>query len=208
MKSLCYNAAGRAAVARNLERFEARRIDDTSLMHAAVCLIVTDDGAGDCALLITRRASHLNAHAGQFALPGGRVDAGESAIEAALREAREEINLELAPEAILGRLDDFPTRSGYVITPLVAWAPQGAAMSANPAEVARLYRVHLSELARPGSPEFVSIPESDRPVVRYPILDTKVYAPTAAVIYQFMEVAVHGRATRVAHLEQPVWAWR
>jgi hypothetical protein len=81
-------------------------------------------------------------------------------------------------------------------------------MSANPAEVARLYRVHLSELAKPGSPEFVSIPESDRPVVRYPILDTKVYAPTAAVIYQFMEVAVRGRDTRVAHLEQPVWAWR
>ena len=207
MKSLSYNAAGRAAVTRNLERFDARRIDDASLKHAAVCLILADDGAGDCALLITRRASHLKAHAGQFALPGGRVDAGESAIDAARREAREEINLELAPGAILGRLDDFPTRSGYVITPLVAGA-QGAAMSANPAEVARLYRVHLSELARPGSPEFVSIPESDRPVVRYPILDTKVYAPTAAVIYQFMEVAVHGRDTRVAHLEQPLWAWR
>jgi len=208
VESLSYNAAGRAAVTRNLARFDARRIDDGSLKHAAVCLILADDGAGDCALLITRRASNLNAHAGQFALPGGRVDAGESAIDAALREAREEINLELEPEAILGRLDDFPTRSGYVITPLVAWAPQGAAMSANPAEVARLYRVHLSEFARPGSPEFVSIPESDRPVIRYPLLDTKIYAPTAAVMYQFMEVAVHGRDTRVAHLEQPVWAWR
>ena len=208
MKSLTHDTAGRAAITRNLERFDARRIDDAALKHAAVCLILADDGAGDCALLITRRASHLNAHAGQFALPGGRVDAGESAIDAALREAREEINLDLAPGAILGRLDDFPTRSGYVITPLVAWAPHEAAMSPNPAEVARLYRVHLSELARPGSPEFVSIPESDRPVVRYPILDTKVYAPTAAVIYQFMEVAVHGRDTRVAHLEQPVWAWR
>ena len=205
---LSYDAAGRAAVTRNLERFDARRIDDPALKHAAVCLILADDGAGDCALLITRRASHLNAHAGQWALPGGRVEAGESAIDAALREAREEINLELVPGAVLGRLDDFPTRSGYVITPLVAWAPQGAAMSANPAEVARLYRVHLSELAKPGSPEFVSIPESDRPVVRYPIFDNKIYAPTAAVMYQFMEVAVHGRDTRVAHLEQPVWAWR
>jgi 8-oxo-dGTP pyrophosphatase MutT (NUDIX family) len=205
---MSYDTAVRDAMTRNLERFDARRIDDAGLKHAAVCLILADDGAGDCALLITRRAAHLNAHAGQFALPGGSVDAGESAIDAALREAREEINLELTPGAILGALDDFPTRSGYVITPLVAWAPRGAAMSANPAEVARLYRVHLSELAKPGSPEFVSIPESDRPVVRYPILDTKVYAPTAAVIYQFMEVAVHGRDTRVAHLEQPVWAWR
>ena len=208
MKSPAYDAAGRAAVTRNLERFDVRSIDDASLKRAAVCLILADDGTGDCALLITRRASHLSRHAGQFALPGGRVDAGESALDAALREAREEINLELAPGAILGRLDDFPTRSGYVITPLVAWAPPGAAMSANPAEVARLYRIPLSELAKPGSPEFVSIPESDRPVVRYPVFDNKIYAPTAAVMYQFMEVAVLGRDTRVAHLEQPVWAWR
>ena len=208
MKSLTYDAAGRAAIARNLERFDVRVIDDASLKRAAVCLILADDGGGDCALLITRRASHLTRHAGQFALPGGRVDAGESAIDAALREAREEINLELAPGAILGRLDDFPTRSGYVITPIVAWSPPGATMSANPAEVARLYPIPLSELARPGSPEFVSIPESDRPVVRYPVFDNKIYAPTAAVMYQFMEVAVLGRDTRVAHLEQPVWAWR
>lgn len=208
MENLRYSAAGRAAVTRNLERFEARSIDDASLRHAAVCLILADDGAGDCALLITRRASHLKAHAGQFALPGGRVDPGESAIEAALREAREEINLELAPAAILGRLDDFATRSGYVITPLVAWAPPGATMSPNPAEVAGLYRVHLSEFVKPGLPEFVSIPESDRPVIRYPLLSTRIYAPTSAVMYQFIEVAVHGRHTRVAHLEQPVWAWR
>jgi len=208
VKILTYDAVGRAALARNLERFEVRRIDDGSLKRAAVCLILADDGAGACALLLTRRASHLNRHAGQWALPGGRVDAGESAPDAALREAREEINLELERGAILGRLDDFPTRSGYVITPLVAWAPQGAAMSANPAEVAQLHRIPLSELAKPGSPEFVSIPESDRPVVRYPVFDNKIYAPTAAVMYQFMEVAVLGRDTRVAHLEQPVWAWR
>jgi 8-oxo-dGTP pyrophosphatase MutT (NUDIX family) len=208
VESLTYDAAGRAAVTRNLERFDVRRIDDASLKRAAVCLILADHGDGDCALLITRRTSNLNRHAGQWAFPGGRVDAGESALDAALREAREEINLDLAPGTILGRLDDFPTRSGYVITPLVAWAPQGAAMSANPAEVARIYHIPLSELAKPGSPEFVSIPESDRPVVRYPVFDNKIYAPTAALMYQFMEVAVRGRDTRVAHLEQPVWAWR
>jgi 8-oxo-dGTP pyrophosphatase MutT (NUDIX family) len=141
-------------------------------------------------------------------LPGGRVDSGESASEAALREAREEINLALAPEAILGRLDDYPTRSGFLITPIVVWSPPGAAMSANPAEVEAIYRIRLSQLSQPGSPEFVAIPESDQPVIRYPLLGTLVHAPTAAVLYQFMEVAVHGRATRVAHLEQPVWAWR
>jgi hypothetical protein len=90
----------------------------------------------------------------------------------------------------------------------VAWLAEGTPLAANPAEVARIYRVPLTELARPGSPQFVSIPESDRPVIRYPILGSLVHAPTAAVLYQFMEVALLGRETRVAHLEQPVWAWR
>jgi len=88
------------------------------------------------------------------------------------------------------------------------WAEHDAPVQANPAEVASIHRVPLRDLDRPGTPEFVSIPESDRPVIRYPLLGTTIHAPTAAVLYQFMEVAVHGRATRVAHLEQPVWAWR
>lgn len=158
--------------------------------------------------MLTRRALHLSAHSGQFALPGGRIDAGETALEASLREAREEIGLALAHAAVLGRLDDYPTRSGYLITPLVAWAARDATMDANPAEVAAIYRVPFADLDRPGSPEFVAIAESDRPVIRYPLLGTTLHAPTAAVLYQFVEVALHGRATRVAHLEQPTWAWR
>ena len=197
----------RAGIERNLAAHAAAPSPETGLKRAAVCLIVADDGTGGAAVLLTRRAARLSAYSGQFALPGGRVDAGESADAAALREAREEIGLELAPESILGRLDDYPTRSGYLITPIVAWAPRDAALRANPAEVAAIYRVRVSELDRPGSPEFVAIPESDRPVIRYPLLGTKIHAPTAAVLYQFIEVALHGRATRVAQLEQPTWAW-
>jgi 8-oxo-dGTP pyrophosphatase MutT (NUDIX family) len=206
--NLRFDDALRAAITRNLTRIVAIPLRARGLKRAAVCVILTDDGEGGAALLLTLRAKHLSAHSGQFALPGGRVDSGESAIEAALREAREEINLALAHDAILGRLDDYPTRSGFLITPIVVWSPPGAAMSANPAEVEAIYRIRLSQLSQPGSPEFVAIPESDQPVIRYPLLGTLVHAPTAAVLYQFMEVAVHGRATRVAHLEQPVWAWR
>ncbi len=203
-----FDAALRTLLERNLREREPLQLTDLGLKRAAVCLILTDDGAGGAALVLTLRAKHLSTHSGQFALPGGRVDAGEAAIDAALREAREEIGLDLAHEAVLGQLDDYPTRSGYLITPIVAWAPADAHMRANSEEVETIFRVHLAELSRPGSPEFVAIPESDRPVIRYPILGTLVHAPTAAVVYQFMEVALHGRATRVAHLEQPVWAWR
>lgn len=208
MREPRFDAALRAQVRRNLARREAAQLAERGLKRAAVCLILTDDGAGGASLVLTLRAKHLSAHSGQFALPGGRVDAGESAIDAALREAREEVGLELARGAVLGRLDDYPTRSGYLITPIVAWAAGDAPMHANPEEVETIYRVHLAELSQPGSPEFVAIPESDQPVIRYPLLGTLIHAPTAAVLYQFMEVAVHGRATRVAHLEQPVWAWR
>ena len=210
MKHLRFDDELRAAITRNLGQAAVAPAPAPArdLKHAAVCVILTDGGDGDAALVLTLRAKHLSAHSGQFALPGGRVDQGESAVEAALREAREEINLDLAQEAILGRLDDYPTRSGFLITPIVVWAPPGATMSANPAEVESIYRVCLSDLGQPGSPEFVAIAESDQAVIRYPLLGTLIHAPTAAVLYQFMEVAIYGRATRVAHLEQPVWAWR
>lgn len=208
MKALRFDQVLRARVTRNLALRTPASLPARGLKRAAVCLILTDDGAGGAALVLTLRAKQLSAHSGQFALPGGRVDAGESSVDAALREAREEIGLDLPPEAVIGRLDDYPTRSGYLITPIVVWAPEEARMSANPAEVEAIYRVRLAEFGRPGSPEFVAIPESDRPVIRYPLLGTLIHAPTAAVLYQFIEVAVHGRATSVAHLEQPVWAWR
>jgi 8-oxo-dGTP pyrophosphatase MutT (NUDIX family) len=203
-----FDPALRTRIAANLDRLAPAAVAGEGLKRAAVCVVVTDDGQGEAALLLTKRAARLNRHAGQYALPGGRLDEGESPVDAARREALEEIGLALDPGAFLGRLDDYPTRSGYLITPLVAWVGPGARLEPNPAEVARVYHVPLAALGREGSPQFIAIPESDRPVIRYPILGTLVHAPTAAVLYQFMEVAVHGRETRVAHLEQPVWAWR
>ena len=195
-------------MAARLSQRTLRTAPAQALKRAAVTVILTDDGAGKAALVLTLRASHMKTHANQYALPGGRLDQGETEEDAGLREMREEIGLELAPGAILGRLDDYPTRSGYLITPLVAWAPAGAVFTPNPDEVAEIYRVPLAQLALPGSPQFITIPESDRPVIRYPLLGTLIHAPTAAVMYQFMEVAIHGRDTRVDQLEQAVFAWR
>lgn len=197
----------RAGLTARLKGFAREGLDDGSLKRAAVAITVMphEEGAG---FLLTRRAPRLNAHGGQWALPGGRIDAGESPVEAALRELREEVALDLDASQVLGVLDDYPTRSGYLITPVVVWAAATETMVPNPGEVASLHPFALSELEREDSPVFLTIPESDRPVIRILLGDSHVHAPTAAVLYQFREVGLAGRATRVAELEQPVWAWR
>ncbi len=167
-----------------------------------------DGTAGGAAVLMTRRGSKLNAHANQWALPGGRIDDGETPLEAAIREIEEEIGLTVGSEHLLGRLDDYPTRSGYVISPFVFWAGPDADPVANPDEVASIHRVSLRELARSDSPRFVTIPESERPVIQVPIGGDLIHAPTGAIIYQFRAVAYDGTLERVDDYEQPVFAWR
>ncbi len=182
-------------------RLEGRRA-------AAVAVTLVAGEHGEASFLLTRRAPRLRAHAGQWALPGGRVESGESAVAAARRELAEELGLAVAARSVLGLLDDYATRSGYVITPVVVWGDEAAALHPDPAEVAAVHRVPLALLDEPGVPRLHAIPESDRPVISIPMVGTYVHAPTAAIVYQLREVALHGRATRVAHFEQPVFAWR
>ncbi len=164
--------------------------------------------AGGPAIVLTRRAATLRAHGGQWALPGGRVDEGESVLDAVLRELREEIGLTLGPADVLGTLDDYATRSGFVITPIVLWGGADPAMHPDPAEVQSVHRVSFRELQREDSPRFVTIPESDRPVVQVAVGGDLIHAPTGAIMLQFRRVAIEGVAERVAQYEQPVFAWR
>ncbi len=165
-----------------------------------------DGTAGGAAFILTRRAQRMSAHPGQWAFPGGRVDEGETAEEAARREIEEEVGL--CDLDLLGRLDDYPTRSGYVITPFVFWAGATAEPTANPDEVASIHRIAITELLRPNSPRFIEIPESDRPVIQVPIGEDLIHAPTGAVMYQFRAVAYEGRDERVDEYDQPVFAWQ
>lgn len=173
----------------------------------AIALIESDRSPGEAAFLLTKRTSRLRAHGGQWALPGGRCDDGETVAQAALRELDEELGLRLPPDAVLGALDDYPTRSGYLITPVVMWAGCDARVTPNPDEVASVHRIPLKDIAPIDVVSFETIPESDRPVVRILINGNHVNAPTAALIYQFREILA-GRHTRVADYEQPVFAWR
>jgi 8-oxo-dGTP pyrophosphatase MutT (NUDIX family) len=166
------------------------------------------DVSGGAAFLLCRRASRLNSHPAQWALPGGRVDAGESAVDAALRELAEEVGIGLVDTTVLGLLDDYPTRSGYVITPVVIWG--GGRLDPRPApdEVVAVYRVGLHQLQREDSPRFITIPESPRPVVQIPLGNDLIHAPTGAVLLQLRWLCLEGRHDPVDELEQPVFAWK
>jgi 8-oxo-dGTP pyrophosphatase MutT (NUDIX family) len=166
------------------------------------------DVSGGAAFLLCRRASRLSSHAAQWALPGGRVDQGEAVVEAALRELDEEVGVKLSESTVLGLLDDYPTRSGYVITPVVIWGGGRLDPRPSPDEVVAVYRVGLHQLQRDDSPRFIAIPESPRPVVQIPLGNDLIHAPTGAVLLQLRWLCLEGRDDRVDELEQPVFAWK
>jgi len=206
----------------NLERFVVQERGDHRHHAAAVAIAVADEAFGAdlsglpafstwqsrAALILTRRSSTLRNHPGQWALPGGRIDEGETPERTALREMAEEVDLVLDEAAVLGRLDDFVTRSGFVITPVVVWAGPGQTLTRSPGEVESIHRIPVEEFMRVDAPMLETIAQSDRPVLRMPVGDNWIAAPTAALLYQFREVCIEGRSTRVAHYEQPEFAWR
>jgi 8-oxo-dGTP pyrophosphatase MutT (NUDIX family) len=166
------------------------------------------DVSGGAGFLLCRRASRLTSHAAQWALPGGRVDPGETAVDAALRELDEEVGVRLSASNVLGLLDDYPTRSGYVITPVVVWGGGRLDLRPAPDEVVAVYRVGLHQLLRDDSPRFINIPESPRPVVQIPLGNDLIHAPTGAVLLQLRWLCLEGRHDAVDDLEQPVFAWK
>lgn len=212
----------REHVGRNLRSFDVHRADPAAHRVAAVALAIVEEGDGarldgvpapgawsrEAALILTRRALGLRHHPDQWALPGGRVDAGESAEQGALRELAEEVDLHLDASAVLGRLDDFVTRSGFVITPVVVWAGAAQRLVANADEVASIHRIPVREFMRADAPWLDREDESEQPVLRMPVGTSWIAAPTAAVLYQFRELCIAGRPTRVAHFEQPLFARR
>lgn len=207
LHSFTYSDSLRRAILANVQDFRAIRQSSDHLKLAAVALTIFEHN-NEAAIIVTKRSPRLKEHTGQWALPGGRIDAGETVIAAALRELSEEVNLHLSEDHVLGTLDDYVTRSGYIITPVVVWADiDDRQLHPNPDEVASIHPFTFAELNREDSPNLTSIPESDKLVLSMNYFDDVIYAPTAAMLYQFREVAIEGRATRVLDYDQPVFAW-
>lgn len=191
-------------IAANLGRFQ-RVASESPRTRAAVAVVVMRDERGRACVPVTQRAGDLARHAGQMALPGGKLNEGESAESAAIRELHEELGLTATPDAALGLLDDFETRSGFTITPVVMWSEStSASIVPSRGEVARIFLLSLEEV---------------RAVVAHAAVGTSpsfhlefswgsMYAPTAAILYQFRDVALAGRSTRVAGFYQPPFTHR
>ncbi len=211
MTAFQFSDSLRQQVTSNLSTFAVQMLDQHQLRHAAVAIVITKHPHGpETSVLLTLRPDHMNRHKGQYALPGGRLDEGETPVDAALRELHEELGLCLRPEHVLGALDDYPTRSGFRITPIVVWADGPVILKPDPNEVAQVFHISLSELNSPEIPLLSDVTAGERPVLSayLPTLGHEVYAPTAAILYQFREVAMCGVATRVADYDQPAFAWK
>jgi 8-oxo-dGTP pyrophosphatase MutT (NUDIX family) len=203
-----FDAALRERVAGNLAGLERHVFVAPGHRPAAVAIALVRNAENEACFLLTRRSRQLARHRGQFALPGGRLDEHESFVAAALRELSEELGVQVDATDVLGLLDDFKTRSGFLITPVVVWGEQVGELSPNPDEVAVAYRVPLRDLYHPEVPRLSPSGVSDAPILSMPLVGTEVFSPTAAIIYQLREVALEGRATRVHHYDQPLFAWK
>jgi 8-oxo-dGTP pyrophosphatase MutT (NUDIX family) len=213
----------RQTLEQRLLAYPARLIAPGELRRAAVALAVVDAGPGaqlpgfqthsqwstDAAFVLTRRAARMTRHAGQWSLPGGRIDELETPLEAALRELQEEVGLVVDPSCVLGTLDDYATRSGFVITPFVVWAGSSPTLTPDPNEVAGAHRIPFTELLRDDAP-ILDPPHAgfDQPVLRMPLGNNWVAAPTAAILYQFAQQCLLDRPMPVAHFDQPRFTWK
>ena len=194
----------RARIVANLAAFERIALDRPDLRRAAVAILVSPV-EGEPHYALTRRALTMRRGAGNYALPGGNCDPGEDLIDTAIREIFEELGIVVDRKGFLGFLDDFITLGGHVVTPVILWTADPVELKPDPVEVHEAWLNPLTELDHPESPMVEDDPEGGEPIRRMYARGQWINPPTAAFLYQFREVCLHGRSTRVATIGQPPW---
>jgi len=210
-----YEDQTRARIRLNLAGYGRRVVALQGRRAAAVSVVLVPSAENaETGFLLTQRAPGLAAHAGQYALPGGKLDPSEGAEDAARRELREELGIGTGAGQVLGVLDDVPTRSGYVITPFVVWLGCPAEPRPAPGEIAGVHQIPLGDLfagrGRGGNRGLSAAAVAGRAVFSLfiPILGHDLFAPTAAIIDHFREVALLGRPTPAVRFGEPEFARR
>ncbi len=196
----------RDLAAMRLREFDVRAVADPPGMRRATVVLCVLEHEGQPCVIVIRRA-YRGRNAGQWALPGGRVDGDETAVAAGLRELREEIGLDASPADVLGRLDDFPAASGFAITPIVMALDDPGVLTPNH-EVHRVHFVALDRLAADDVPHWADLPDGTSLLQMRLGEAMTIHAPTGAMLLQFRDVVLLGRPTRVADLQQPDWTHR
>ncbi len=207
-----------------LGQFPHTEVADAPGIRRAAVLLCVVAPEGPPSVLVIKRA-YRGRNAGQWALPGGRLDEGETVEQAAIRELYEELGLTASPADLLGRLDDFPAASGFVITPIVAALADASEPRPSPDEVHSVHLVDLARLAADDVPHWVhpkdavrqqnlradasSVTPENGGLLQMRLADNMtIHAPTGAMLWQFREVLLLGRdpdAARIAHFAQPDW---
>jgi 8-oxo-dGTP pyrophosphatase MutT (NUDIX family) len=148
---------------------------------AAVLIAITERDPG---AILTVRREHLRTHAGQVAFPGGRIDPGEDATAAALREAHEELLLEPAAVELVGSIEPYRTATGYVITPVIGVIPPDLPLIPHEHEVADWFEGPLTHLLDPANQQLRSALFQGRTRHYYEIFwnERRIWGATAAMI--------------------------
>ncbi len=157
-------------------------------------LVLLHDGEQGPEALFTRRSRHLRSHRGEISFPGGRMEPGEDAVAAALREAAEEVGLDVSLVTVHGELDHLSTVvSNSYIVPVVATVAQRPGLVAAPDEVDRIMWVPLGELSRPDTfrEEWWGAPPMDRPIFFFELEDETIWGATGRMLHQLLRLA-HG----------------
>jgi 8-oxo-dGTP pyrophosphatase MutT (NUDIX family) len=200
-------SAFRMAVRDRLNAFTPTTVDHTPGIRRAAVVVCVLEREGVPGVVVIRRA-YRGRNAGQWGLPGGSLDEGETPVRAALRELHEEIGLRVDTGDVLGRLDDFPAASGFAITPIVVAATDPGPIAPNPDEVHSVHFVELERLMAPDAARWVPQLDGGRLLQLRLREDMVIHAPTGAMLWQFREVVLLGREARVAGFLQPDWTHR